>query len=153
VRTRRTSCFMRIAALALAVAGLPSSAFAIGYPSGAPAKYLHSLPASAAVVHPVASQDLRSPDARDAGRASEAAAVQDLRSPDARDAAAGLSSAHAAGVSPSVGAPTVISTHSASDGFEWGDAGVGAAFTLALLSLASVTVLLVGRTRRRTRTS
>jgi hypothetical protein len=134
---------MLIAALALAVAVWPSSAFA-----------MHTLPYSgAAVVHPVASQDLRSPDAQDAGRAAKVAAIQDLRSPDARDVAAGLTSVQGADVSRSVGAPAAASTNSASDGFEWGDAGVGAAFALALLSLASATVLLVGRSRRRTRTS
>lgn len=149
MRTRRTSRFMKVAALSLAVAAWPSSAFAIAYPSGDPdMRYLHSDSPSVAVVHAVASQDLRSPDARDAGLASRAAAVQDLRSPDARDADFLASSAQEADVSPSVGAPTVISTPPASDGFEWGDAGVGAALMLALLGVASATVLLVGRTRR-----
>jgi hypothetical protein len=53
----------------------------------------------------------------------------------------------------SMGAPTNAPTHSASDGVEWGDAALGAAFTPVLLSLASATVLLVGRRRRPTPTS
>jgi hypothetical protein len=82
--------------------------------------------------------DLRSPDARDAGRVAQATHVQDLRSPDARDAAAGLS------VTP----PASHAAPSISDGFEWGEAG--AAAMLALLGLAAGTVLLTVRTRRRT---
>jgi hypothetical protein len=35
------------------------------------------------------------------------------------------------------------------DGFEWGDAGIGAAVTLALLSLCGGTLALAGRSRRR----
>jgi hypothetical protein len=99
----------------------------------------------AAVAWPAAAQaktDLRSPDARDAGRAAQVRVVQDLRSPDARDAAAG----------PSV-AGAVLAAHTApsvSDGFEWGDAGIGAGGMLILLTLASGTVLLALRTRRRT---
>lgn len=89
---------------------------------------------------PPATLDLRSPDARDAGRVAGLTAVQDLRSPDTRDAAAGLS----------VAAPASHAAPSVSDGFEWGDAGIGAAVMLALLSLAAGTVLLTVRTRRRT---
>ena len=90
---------------------------------------------------PSATLDLRSPDARDAGRVAEATPVQDLRSPDTRDAALGLS----------VAAPASHASHAApsvSDGFEWGDAGIGAAVMLALLSLAAGTVLLTVRSRR-----
>jgi hypothetical protein len=81
--------------------------------------------------------DLRSPDARDAGRVAQATLVQDLRSPDTRDAAAGLN----------VGAPVSHAAPSASDGFEWGEAG--AAAMLALLGLAAGTALLTVRIRRR----
>ncbi len=63
-------------------------------------------------------------------------APQDLRSSDARSA-----------VSPSRSAP------SASDGFEWGDAEIGASVVLALVALASGTVLLAGRSRHRTPTT
>jgi hypothetical protein len=87
---------------------------------------------------PPAALDLRSPDARDAGRVAAATSVQDLRSPDTRDAAAGLS----------VATPASHAAPSVSDGFEWGDAGIGAAVMLALLSLAAGTVLLTVRGRR-----
>ena len=93
----------------------------------------------------VAMPDLRSPDAADAGRV--ALAPQDLRSPDARDAAAGLDgdNAHSSGISSTRTAPSV------SDGFEWGDAGIGAGVMLALVSLAGGTALLVARARQHTR--
>ena len=66
----------------------------------------------------------------------EVSAPQDLRSSDARSA-----------VSPSRSAP------SASDGFEWGDAEIGASVVLALVALASGMVLVAGRSRRRTPTT
>jgi hypothetical protein len=104
-----------------------------------------------------APQDLRSPDARDAALQAQASQSQDLRSPDTRDAAGTPSPAEitaaraqtpaAPAVSPSRSAPSV------SDGFEWGDAGIGAALMLALVSLASGTVLLTGRGRGRTPTT
>jgi hypothetical protein len=106
-------------------------------------------------------KDLRSPDARDAALQAQASQSQDLRSPDARDAAGTASPAEITaaraqsptapaetpGVSPSRSAPSV------SDGFEWGDAGIGAAIMLALVSLASGTVLLTGRSRGRAPTA
>lgn len=80
-----------------------------------------------------AQQDLRSPDARDAGGA--AVVVQDLRSPDARDAATPIVPAEPAG-------PPVVGT----DGFGWGDAGIGAAGMLGLvLGMSGLTVLVVRR--------
>jgi hypothetical protein len=42
---------------------------------------------------------------------------------------------------------TVQSSTSGSSGFEWGDAAIGAAVTLAIISLAAGTVLVVRRTR------
>jgi hypothetical protein len=105
-----------------------------------------------------APQDLRSPDARDAGQAREASAPQDVRSgqascfrscfprsPDARDAdrGAAVAAAESARLAPGGSGPSV------SDGFEWGDAGIGAAATLALVSLAGGTLLLVARRRHR----
>jgi hypothetical protein len=86
-------------------------------------------------------QDLRSPDARDAATASTQSAYQDLRSPDARDAGR-----------PPVEVPThVVEIREVpGSGFDWGDAGIGAAGLLALLSIAGgVTLLVVGRRRRR----
>ena len=69
-------------------------------------------------------------------RVVEVSAPQELRSSDARSA-----------VSPSRSAP------SASDGFEWGDAGIGASVMLVLVALASGMVLLAGRSRHRTPTT
>ena len=66
----------------------------------------------------------------------EVSAPQDVRSSDASSA-----------VSSSRSAP------SASDGFEWGDAEIGASVMLALVALASGMVLLAGRSRRRTPTT
>jgi hypothetical protein len=123
----------------------------------------------AGVVQP--SQDLRSPDARDAAR--EAATVepgQDLRSPDAADAAQhrGLYEADsgpyvldrgygspdavdAAHDLPPVQIPApVVEVRGPSGGFDWGDAGIGAAGMLALFSIAAGSaLLLMGRRRRR----
>jgi hypothetical protein len=74
--------------------------------------------------------------------AVHASAGQDLRSPDARDAAAGISVA-AVHTEP-------VAEPSVSDGFEWADAGIGAAIALALVAMAGGTLLLAARTRRRT---
>jgi hypothetical protein len=45
--------------------------------------------------------------------------------------------------------PTVISVDAPSGGFDWGDAGIGAAGMLALFSLAAGSALLIGGRRRR----
>ena len=76
---------------------------------------------------------------------------QDLRSPDTRDVAGmavpnGPLAAHAYS---SQSASTSASTPSVSDGFAWGDAGIGAAVILGLVTLASATVLVTGRGRGR----
>jgi hypothetical protein len=81
-----------------------------------------------------ASQDWRSPDARDAGQPK--IVLQDWRSPDARDVAAGrfvtVAPAPLAKTSPA--------------GFDWGDAGVGAAGALGIaLLLAGAGVLVIRR--------
>jgi hypothetical protein len=85
-------------------------------------------------------QDLRSPDARDAGSTPDTQAVQDLRSPDARDAGR-----------PAIRVPTpVVEIREApSSGFDWGDAGIGAAGMLALFSIAGGVSLMVSARRRR----
>jgi len=85
-------------------------------------------------------QDLRSPDARDAAEAAKIEVAQDLRSPDARDA--GL---------PQAPTPdTVVEIREVpSTGFDWGDAGIGAAGILALLSIAGGLTLMVTTRRRR----
>jgi hypothetical protein len=107
---------------------------------------LFALPASAA-----AQQDLRSPDAADAAahrglyETEKDAYVleRDYGSPDAADAARDL---------PPVQVPTpVVEVSGApSGGFDWGDAGIGAAGMLALFSIAAGSALLLaGRKRRR----
>ncbi|MGH3240765.1 MAG: hypothetical protein ACRDNL_10305 [Spirillospora sp.] len=117
--------------------------------------------------------DLRSPDAKDAAR--EAGVLQeptqDLRSPDAEDAAGhrglydrdngpyvlersyGSPDAVDAGrnLPPvQIPAPVVEVRELPSGGFDWGDAGIGAAGMLALFSIAAGSALLIsGRKRRR----
>jgi hypothetical protein len=113
---------------------------------------------------PQVAQDLRSPDARDAGQVAETPQVaQDLRSPDARDAAVqaaetpqvaqDLRSPDARDVgrvSAPVQQPVVEIREVPSNGFDWGDAGIGAAGILAMFSIAAgLTLLLSGRRRGR----
>ena len=91
--------------------------------------------------------DLRSPDARDAARGpagsdvAKTSAITDLRSPDARDAAA--TSTLKAGVAST---PHIV--RATSNGFEWGDAGIGAAAMLGLIALCGGVLLLVSSRRR-----
>jgi hypothetical protein len=125
-------------------------------------------PSSIAVSAADEYQDLRSPDAKDAAR--DATAGQDLRSPDAVDAAAhrGIyepdtgpyvltrdygspDAADAARDLPPVQVPAVstVEVEAPSGGFDWGDAGIGAAGMFALFSiLAGSALLLTGRRRR-----
>jgi hypothetical protein len=113
-------------------------------------------------------QDLRSPDAKDAAAAAESA--QDLRSPDAADAAAhrGIyapdegqyvlnrdwgspDAVDAARDLPPVQLPTPVVEvkGSPSSGFDWGDAGIGAAGMFALFGIAAgLALMLTGRKRR-----
>ena len=66
--------------------------------------------------------------------------AQDLRSPDARDA----------GRPPAqVPTPVVDIRDAPSGGFDWGDAGIGAAGLLAMLSIAGGLALMVTTRRRR----
>jgi len=85
-------------------------------------------------------QDLRSPDTREAARPSETRQYSDLRSPDARDAGR-----------PSVQVPTPVLEirEVPGSGFDWGDAGIGAAGMLALFSIAGGLALATGGRRRR----
>jgi hypothetical protein len=85
--------------------------------------------------------DLRSPDARDAAlQAAEPQVAQDLRSPDARDVGR---------VSAPVQQPVVEIREVPSNGFDWGDAGIGAAGIFAMFSIAAGLTLLLGSRRRR----
>jgi hypothetical protein len=130
-------------ALVIATAVWPSAAYAMTDPYSPMVSPVVSDGAASAT------QDLRSPDARDAALAAEASPPQDLRSPDARDAAREVAVVRidSADAAPSRSAASV------SDGFEWGDAGIGAAVMLALVGVASGTLLLVGRSRQRTPTA
>jgi hypothetical protein len=116
---------------------------------------IHSTPAIVLV------QDLRSPDAINAAvrapagepavvnpataarihSAPAVVLVQDLRSPDAVAAAVGAAAGEPAVVSP------VASQPSASSGFDWGSAAIGAAGTIGLVAVALGTGLVVHRRR------
>jgi hypothetical protein len=74
-------------------------------------------------------QDLRSPDARDAGTRVEA--KQDLRSPDARDAAAGRGTYTA----PNVMIVKVPEPVQVEGGIDWTNVGIGAGGLLGLMLL------------------
>jgi hypothetical protein len=95
-------------------------------------------------------QDLRSPDAVDAaahrgvyareGERSEYVLNRGYGSPDAADAARDL---------PPMQVPVVAAQANPSNGFDWGDAGIGAAGMLGLFGIAGASALmLTGRKRR-----
>ena len=90
----------------------------------------------------LASNDLRSPDARDPFVAP-AATTADLRSPDARDAAAGRSAAG----SPSVLVVRIPQHRSAGGGMDWGDAVIGAGGAVVVLGLTAGGMLALQRRR------
>lgn len=96
-----------------------------------------ALPASAVAQH----QDLRGEHARDAARQSEL--KQDLRMPDRRVPDTGV---RVPPIAPP--APVTRLVQIESDGFDWGDAGIGAAGGLAILTLASGMAAVATRRRR-----
>jgi hypothetical protein len=108
-------------------------------PAYADAKVIQAVAPSPSVSESQTYQDLRSPDARDAGQAAQV--KQDLRSPDARDAGRPES--------PPVPTPIVEIREVPTSGFDWGDAGIGAAAILALSSIAGGFALLLTTRRRR----
>jgi hypothetical protein len=89
----------------------------------------------------VASQDLRSPDARDPFTGP--AAPVDLRAPDSRDAAEGRSAANA----PSVMVVRMPQRTHASGGTDWSDVGLGASGALIVLALSAGGAVAVQRRR------
>ena len=106
-----------------------------------------TLAALAAPTAGAAPADLRSPDARDAARTSEAATGgprQDLRSPDARDLAVGRGTFSA----PEVTVVKVSEPSPAAGGLDWADAGIGAGGALAMIVLAGGSALAVVHRRR-----
>jgi hypothetical protein len=121
------------AAALLATCAVP--AYANGMPDVPPP------PSSIAASAGEAYDDLRSPDARDAGTVAKTEEYQDLRSPDARDAGR---------ESPPVQQPIVEIREVPANGFDWGDAGIGAAGILAMVTIAAgLTLMVSGRRRRR----
>jgi hypothetical protein len=92
-----------------------------------------------------AQQDLRSPDTRDSAFTSPMwNSMQDLRSPDARDAGSDRGMPKAPEVTVvKVPEPVPVSA----GGFDWGDAGLGAAVMLMLAGAGGIAVLIRKRSR------
>lgn len=128
----------------IVMAGLITAALT----SNAAAQDLRSPDARDSARSTVPAIDLRSPDAKDSERSASVAsdlantgAMQDLRSPDAR-AGDGVST-----YMPTVtSAPQVVSVPA--NGFQWGDAVIGAAVALGLIALCGGTLLVVNGHRR-----
>jgi hypothetical protein len=135
---------MRRTQLIITTAALTAALIA---PTAASARFYEDLRSpdakdAAAASTAQSSQDLRSPDAKDAAAASTAQSSQDLRSPDARDAGRDRPPVE-------IPAPTVEIRQIPATGFDWGDAGIGAAGMLALFSIAAGSALLLTTRRRR----
>jgi hypothetical protein len=92
-------------------------------------------------------RDLVSPDARDSARRA-AAPETNLQSPDARDASNPGVSTYQPGRA-SLPAQRIVVP--ASNGFDWGDAGIGAAGMLGLVALAAGTLMVATHRRRERR--
>ena len=127
----------------LAVAGvLGASAFAV--PTASALQDLASPDARDSrpvAQHQIVSTDLRSPDAQDARSVAQQPRTvsSDLRSPDAQDARGNTTLR-------SYPTPTVVEV-SSSNGFDWGDAGIGAGGMLAVVAIAVGGSLVVTRRR------
>lgn len=138
----RRSHILTAVVVLVAFAALVPSAYAV-YGPATPAQSADQPvppPSSIAQSEGQAYQDLRSPDARDAKTEPVTQVTQDLRSPDARDA----------GRTPvEVPTPVVEIREVPSSGFDWSDAGIGAAGILALLSIAGGLTLMATSRRRR----
>ena len=91
-----------------------------------------------------AAQDLRSPDARDAGES--VVPSQDHRTPDARDAADGRGTSTAPEVTI-VRVPAAAPAPAPTGGLDWFDAGLGAATVLAFIALGFAGVALLSARR------
>jgi hypothetical protein len=109
--------------------------------ASAVAAIILALPASAVAQY----QDLRGEHARDAARQSELRDQRqwDMRNPDRRAADTGV---RVPPVQPP--APEVRVVEVASDGFDWGDAGIGAAGGVAILTLAGGMAAIATHRRR-----
>jgi hypothetical protein len=94
-----------------------------------------------------AGQDLRSPDAR-SGFAPHAVTVgADLRTPDSRDAGEGRGTFNAPDVMVVKVREPAAAPVSASDGLDWGDAGIGAGVLVGVAALGLGGVLAAARRR------
>jgi hypothetical protein len=89
---------------------------------------------------PASIADRRSPDTQDAAKAGQAGSVPDMISPDTQDAAKGR---------PLVNPTIEVVTLAEPSGFEWLDAGVGAALGLGASLIGAGGVLLVLKRQRR----
>ena len=90
-------------------------------------------------VSPAATQDLRSPDARDATVTTSSAVPVDLRTP---DAVTGTGTG-----SPDVTVVEAPQPVSVDPGFDWADAGLGAGIALAIALLSMSAAYVVSRHR------
>jgi hypothetical protein len=114
----------------------------------------------AAMAAPTAfGSDLRSPDTQDAAKAAQWGRVSDRLSPDTQDAAKAaqwgrvsdrlLPDTQDAANGRRGAAPTIeVVTVAAPGGFDWIDAGIGAAFVLGLSLIGAGALLVVQRRRR-----
>jgi hypothetical protein len=92
-------------------------------------------------------QNLVSPDARDAAQTSSLAGTTDRtdrRSPDARDVADGLATSSA----PTTTVVKVLQPTAPSTGLDWGDAGIGAGALAGLMLIGLGSALVITRRRR-----
>jgi hypothetical protein len=88
---------------------------------------------------PVSPTDMIAPDTQEAAKAGRPGAPTDMSSPDTQDAAKGR------GLGPTIEVVTVA----APSGFDWIDAGIGAASGLRASLIAAGALLVVQRRRRR----
>jgi hypothetical protein len=94
-------------------------------------------------------RDLVSPDARDSARhLASSSSTLDLRSPDARDVASRGVATYTPGHVPQFSQAPAPVLQAPVRGFDWGDAGIGAAGMLALIALAAGTMLIASQRRR-----
>jgi hypothetical protein len=120
---------------------------------------LATMVVTAGITSAAGAQSYVSPDARDAARHSSAVTdlrspdaqkptpVTDLRSPDARDVVKNPVTTYTPGRAPTV-RPQQAVLLVPSNGFNWGDAGIGAAGTLALIALVFGTLMIASHRRR-----
>jgi hypothetical protein len=129
----RRSQTITATALALLCVAAPTAGASIGFT----AETVPPPPSSIAQSDEKAYQDLRSPDAVKAPFTLN----RDYGSPDAVDAARDLP--------PSEIPAPVVDVDAPAGGFDWGDAGIGAAGMLALFGIAGGSALLLSGRKRR----